>query len=301
MSDEPHLTWDLVEDVRLLLEFHFMRNALLAGTIVAVLASLVGWFMVLRRQSFAGHTLAVVGFPGAAGAVWLGASATTGYFAFCVLGALIIAAIPRDSQGNARSDESAIIGTLQAFALACGFLFANLSEGFLGGVNGLLFGSFLGINDAQVWTLLAVAAAAVALLAVIGRPLLFASIDAEVAASRSVPVRLLGAAFLLLLGATAAEVSQITGSLLVFTLLVMPAAAAQRLTARPGLSVLLSVVIAVVVTWLGLGAAYFSVYPIGFYVSTFAFAAFLLATAWQAYRRRAGQGAPRLALTGAAR
>jgi zinc/manganese transport system permease protein len=289
MNAEPQVSWNLVEDVRQLLEFHFMRNALLAGTVVAVLAAVIGWFMVLRRQAFAGHTLAVVGFPGASGAVWLGISATAGYYGFCIAAALIIAALPRDASGAARSEESAVIGVVQAFALSCGFLFVSLYKGFLGGVNALLFGSFLGITDAQVITLVAVAAAALLILAMIGRPLLFASVDAQVAAARGVPVRLLSTVFLVLLGVTAAAVSQITGSLLVFALLVMPAATAQRLTTRPGWSVFGSVVIALVVTWLGLGVAYFTIYPIGFYVSTFAFAAFVLATGWRVLASRRGQ------------
>jgi zinc/manganese transport system permease protein len=289
MSQDPRLSWNLAEDVRQLLEFHFMRNALLAGTVVAVLAAVIGWFMVLRRQAFAGHTLAVVGFPGAAGAVWLGASATAGYYGFCIAAALLIAALPRDASGAARSEESAVIGVVQAFALACGFLFVSLYAGFLGGVNALLFGSFLGITDTQVIVLVVVAVATLLVFALIGRPLLFASIDAQVAAARGVPVQLLSALFLVLLGVTAAAVSQITGSLLVFALLVMPAATAQRLTIRPGRSVALSVVIALVVTWLGLGVAYFSVYPIGFYVSSFAFAGFVFATGWRARALRRGQ------------
>ena len=289
MSQDPRLSWNVFEDLRQLLEFHFMRNALLAGTVVAILAAVIGWFMVLRRQAFAGHTLAVVGFPGAAGAVWLGISATTGYYGFCIAAALIIAALPRDGSGAARSEESAVIGVVQAFALACGFLFVSLYKGFLGGVNALLFGSFLGITDAQVVVLVVVTAATLLVFALIGRPLLFASVDAQVAAARGVPVRLLSTVFLVLLGVTAAVVSQITGSLLVFALLVMPAASAQRLTARPGWSVFASVAIALVVTWLGLGVAYFSIYPIGFYVSSFAFAGFVFATGWRAIAIRRGQ------------
>jgi zinc/manganese transport system permease protein len=285
MNKAAHLSWNLGADIRQLFEFHFMRNALLAGTIVAVLAAAVGWFMVLRRQSFAGHTLSVVGFPGAAGAIWLGISASAGYYCFCIVAALLIAVLPREAMGGARRDESALIGVLQALALACGFLFVSLYKGFLGGVDALLFGNFLGITDSQVVTLLVLAVGALAVLAVIARPLLFASVDTDAAAARGVPIRLLSTLFLLLLAITAAEVSQITGALLVFALLVMPAAAAQRLTASPRRSFLLTIVIALLVTWLGLGVAYFSIYPIGFYVTTFGFAAYLLAIAWQHGRR----------------
>ncbi|HXX88924.1 MAG TPA: metal ABC transporter permease [Acidimicrobiales bacterium] len=274
------LTWDLGQDVRELLSQHFMVNAFRAGTIVAVLAGAIGWFMVLRRQTFAGHTLAVISFPGAAGAILAGVSASFGYFGAAIAGALVIAAVPRSTSGQARSQESAVIGTVQAFALACGALFVSLYGGFLNSLVGLLFGTFLGISDTQVTTLLVVATAALVVLGAIARPLFFATVDPDVARARGVPVRLVSTVFLVLLGGAAAEVSQVTGALLVFALLVMPAAAAQRLTARPGLGVGLTVVFGIVTVWSGLGMAYFSVYPVGFFVTTVGFAIYVLAWAW---------------------
>jgi zinc/manganese transport system permease protein len=266
-------SWDLASDVRQLLEFHFMVNAFRAGTIVAVVAALIGWFVVLRQQSFVGHTLAIVSFPGAAGAVLIGISAAWGYFGFCVAAALLIAAAPRARRGY--SEESAVIGTVQAFALACGFLFVSLYQGLLEGTNSLLFGSFLGITDGQVRTLLWVGLATIVVLAVIARPLLFASIDPDVAAARGVPVRALSVVFLVVLALAVAEASQITGALLVFALLVVPAATAQAISARPVVSAALSVGFAVLTTWLGLAIAYFTDYPIGFTVTTVAFAGYL--------------------------
>lgn len=275
-TSAPAWSWNLVADLQEMWAYPFMVNAFRAGAIVAVLAACVGWFMVLRRQSFAGHTLSVVGFPGASGATLIGVGASYGYFAFCVGAALVIAAVPRTGRQSG-GEEAALTGTVQAFLLACGFLFVALYKGFLNGVNALLFGSFLGITSTQVTVLLAVAVAALGLLAVLGRPLLFASADPDVAAARGVPVRLLSTLFLVLLGAATAEASEITGSLLVFALLVMPAATAQVLTARPAFSLALAVLIAVAVTWLGLVTAYYSPYPIGFYVSTFAFGGYVLA------------------------
>jgi zinc/manganese transport system permease protein len=281
----PPLTWDLLADVRELFAFPFMVNAVQAGTIVAVLAGLVGWFMALRRQSFTGHTVAVVGFPGAAGAVLVGVSATYGYFAFAIAAALMIALVP-NAGGRGYSEESAVTGTIQAAALATGFLFVDLYGGFMGGANALLFGSFLGITTGQVQILLVVAAVTVLLLTLIGRPLLFASVDPAVAKARGVPVRALSVTFLVLLAAAAAGVAQITGSLLVFALLVVPAATAQSLTARPAVSMALTVVIALAITWSALFLAYYQPYPIGFFVTTFAFAAYLTATAWRHTRAR---------------
>jgi zinc/manganese transport system permease protein len=255
--------------------FPFMVNAFRAGTIVAILGAVVGWYMVLRKQTFAGHTLSVAAFPGAAAATLLGISASIGYFAFCIAAALVIAIASRPSRGRGFSAESAVVGTVQAFVLASGYLFATLYNGLLSGLNNQLFGFTFGITDAQVVTLGAVAVAVLAVLAVIGRRLFFASIDTDVADARGVGVRLLGVLFLLVLGAAAAEASQITGALLVFALLVMPAAVAQRVTARPVAGIGLAVLIGVVATWCGLTMAYYTSYPSGFCITTFAFVAFI--------------------------
>ena len=268
--------------------FHFMVNAFRAGTIVAVVAGAIGWFMVVRREAFAGHTLALVGFPGAAGAVWLGISATWGFFGFCVASALLIAGL-RPRRGGYDSAESAGIGTVQAFALASGFLFISLYRGFLNGINALLFGSFLGITSEQVVVLLVVGVFALGVLVAVGRPLLFASVDPDVAAARGVRVSRLSVLFLVLLGLTVAEVSQITGTLLVFALLVMPAATAQLLTARPALSMAITITFGVLVTWLGLAVAYFTPYPIGFFVTAFAFAGYVAAAAVRRASRARGR------------
>jgi zinc/manganese transport system permease protein len=267
-------SWNPIIDLQQMWSFPFMVNAFRAGTIVAVLAGAMGHFMVLRRQSFAGHTLSLIGFPGAAGAVLIGVAASYGYFAFCLAGAVVIAALPRTGRGG-YSEESAVTGTVQALALACGFLFVALYKGFLNSINALLFGSFLGITGEQVAVLGVVAALSLVVLGVIGRPLAFASIDPDVAAARNVPVRALSMTFLVLLGVATAEVSQITGTLLVFALLVMPAATAQALTARPFTALVLTIMIGMVVTWLGLSVAYYTPYPVGFYVTSFAFAGYV--------------------------
>ena len=278
------LSWNLRDDVHQLFVFHFMVNALAAGTAVAVMAGAVGWFMVLRRQTFAGHTLAVTAFPGAAAASLAGAPVAVGYFGACALVALVLGAVSADRTGSI-SAESAATGSVQALALALGFLFVQLYHGLLNGVGALLFGTFLGIGDGEVRTLAAVAAATLVLLALAARPLLFASVDAEVAQAAGVPVRALSFGFLLLLGLSVAATSQITGALLVFALLVAPAATAQLLTGRPLAGLLLSIAIGLVVTWLGLALAYFSIYPVGFYVTSLAFAVYVAARIWRAAAR----------------
>jgi zinc/manganese transport system permease protein len=268
-----------------LFQFHFMTNALEAGTLVAVTASAIGWFMVVRRQTFAGHTLSLIAFPGAAAAALAGAPVFVGYFAACAGGALALSAVSGGGGSGAGgghpstrslSHESAAIGSVQAFGLSLGFLFVSLYHGLLNGLNSLLFGTFLGITDTQVLVLLAIAIVALATLAAIARPLFFASVDADVARASGVPVAALSTGFLLLLGLAVAATSQITGALLVFALLVTPAATARLITSRPALSLALSVAIGLAVTWVGLAIAYFSIYPVGFYVTSLSFGLYVL-------------------------
>lgn len=258
-----------------LFEFPFMLHALEAGTAVAVLAAVVGWYMVLRRQSFAGHTLSVMAFPGASGAVLAGLPMSLGYYIACGAAALAIGAGP-GGRTRSRRGENALTGTVQASGLALGFLFLSLDHQVLGGPETLLFGSFLGITQGQALTVVTLALGSLAVLAVVGRPLLFASVDRQVAQARGIPTRALDVGFLLILGITVAATSQITGALLVFALLVAPAATAQQLTLRPLPALLISVAVSVAVVWLGLGFAYYTVYPIGFYITSFAFGTYVL-------------------------
>jgi zinc/manganese transport system permease protein len=274
--NNPTLTWNLVKDVHELLVYQFMVNALQAGTIVAVMAGVVGWFVVLRRQSFAAHTTAMMSFPGASGAALAGLPTALGYYLACGVAALAIGRSAGASRRE-RSGESAAVGVVQVAGLALGFLFLSLYSGVLEQLETLLFGTFLGIDSNQVLTLAVVAVLVLAALLAIGRPLLLSSLDPEAARARGLPVGLFDVGFLLILGLTVAATSQITGALLVFALLVAPPAAAQALTPRPGLSLALSVVFALLVMWLGLGISYFSIYPLGFFVTTFGFALYVAA------------------------
>jgi len=263
---------DLAEQ---LLRYAFMRNAFAAGTAVAVLAGVIGWFVVLRGETFAGHTLSSVGFPGAAGAVLFGLPQLLGLAVLCTASALGIASLGRVAEGD-RYGAPAAIGTIQAFALALGFLFASLYRGLLNGVNGILFGTLLGITQAQVVLLAALAVLSICAMAVISRPLLYVSIDPDAAASAGIPVKALSVAFLVLLALSVAATTLITGALLTFALLVMPAAAAQQLVTRPPVAVLLSVALGVAIVWLSLATAYLTDYPIGFFVTSFGFVVYLL-------------------------
>jgi zinc/manganese transport system permease protein len=201
----------------------------------------------------------------------------------------VIAALPQHTGRTAPAEQSAVIGTVQAFALALGYLFVSLYKGFLSGMTNLLFGTIVGVTNTQVLVLLLSAAACLAVLIAIGRPLLFASIDPDLARARGVPVRAVGALFLVLLGVAAAGTSQVTGSLLVFALLVAPAATAHKLTTRPSVGIALSIAFGLLATWVGETLAFFTVYPIGFWVTTVSFTGYLAACLTRIVADRSGR------------
>ncbi|HAC44486.1 MAG TPA: metal ABC transporter permease [Chloroflexi bacterium] len=266
----------MIDALSQLFAYQFMQNAFLAGTTAAVLGGIVGYFVVLRGEAFAGHTLAIVGFPGAAGAILFGLPQLLGLAVLCTASGLGIGVLGRGAVRD-RHAESAAIGTIQAFMLGLGFLFVTLYKGLLEGVYSILFGTFLGVTRAQVLLLLAIAVVALAALALIGRPLLYLSVDEPAAAAAGVPVRMLSIGFLVVLGLAIASTALITGALLVFALLVMPAAAANQLVARPGLAMLVSVGLGLVIVWSGLTISYFTDLPIGFLVTGVGFVIYAVA------------------------
>jgi zinc/manganese transport system permease protein len=273
MIDQP--SWDLLGDLRLLLQFHFMQNALVVGTLVAILAGAAGYFVVLRGQSFAAHMLSQVGFPGAAAGVLVHVSPVFGLMAFCIAGALGIGALGRRVDAGNRA-ESAAIGSILAFSLGLGLLFFRLFAGSAQGIYGFLFGTILGISDRDVVVTAATAVIGLLALAVIARPLVFASVDPDVAEARGVNVAGLSLVFLLIVALAVAVTVQIVGTLLIFALLVAPSASALQLTARPGRALAVSIGLSLGFTWLGLAVAYFTVYPVGFFITSLAFGTYVV-------------------------
>ncbi|MDF5713225.1 MAG: metal ABC transporter permease [Rhizonema sp. NSF051] len=260
-----------------------MQNAFTAGMLIALIAGSVGYFMVLRFQSFAGHTLAHVGFAGASGALLFGGSAIVGLLVSCIGAALGIGLL-----GGRRVQTSwahgIAIGTIQTFSMGLGILFLQLSHSYTENVYAILFGSVLGISDIDVHLILLTTMVTLAGLMAIARPLLFASIDPDVADARGVPVRFLDYAFLILLAFAVAQSVQVVGVLLIFGLLVTPAAIAQQLTSRPGIAVGLSIFLALFFTWAGLAIAYFTPYPVGFFITGLAFGTYILVRLFQVGR-----------------
>lgn len=282
-------TWNLLGDAQMLLQYHFMQNAFLAGTMVAVVAGVIGYYMVLRSQSFAGHALAHIGFAGATGALLVGLSPLAGLLGVGIAGAVGMGALEQ-RRGAAVGGDGVAIAAVFTFGLGLGLLFLQLYAGQAETAYSILFGAILGINDGDVVTIATTAVVTLVALTAIARPLLFASIDPDVARARGLPVRALSMGFLVLLAFAVAQAVQVVGTLLIFALLVTPAATAQHLSSRPAVAVLLSVLLGLLFTWAGLAIAYFAPYSVvGFYVTSFAFGTYVLVRAVQTGRQHLGR------------
>lgn len=267
-----------------LFAYPFMVNAFVAGAIVAVMAATTGWFMVLRRETFAGHTLTVMSFPGAATAAIAGAPLALGALGASAAAAATIAVAGRGRTPRGR--DSALVGAVQVGGFGLGLLLLSRHNGLLAGLHGMLFGSFLTISREDVGLLALAGCGTLLFLLVAGRPLLHVSIDPTLARARGVRVSAIEAGYLVALALSVSAAAQITGVLLVFALLVAPAAAAQVMSANPAISLALSTALAVATVWGGLTLSYYTDHPAGFFITTIAFAVYLGALATRRARGR---------------
>jgi zinc/manganese transport system permease protein len=264
----------------------FMQHALIGGSLVAVAAGLLGYFVITRQNAFAAHALAHIGFPGATGAILVGVPVTVGLTVFCVGGGLLIGLF-----GRRVADREMATGTILALATALGVLFASLASANAHTTTSVLFGNLLAISRSQLVVFAGFTAAVVLALAVIARPLMFASVDPEVAAARGVPVRTLGVAFVVLLALTITMAVQVVGTLLLFALVVTPAATALRLTARPARVAATAVALALGSVWGGLVLASMVDLPPSFFIVSLAVLAWLVVLGITGGRRGRGAAA----------
>jgi zinc/manganese transport system permease protein len=258
----PPFTFNLFQDIHDILSYDFMRQALLVGTILSVVAGLIGYFVVLRHQAFAGEALSDVAFTGAlAGAAFAINPLAT------LLGGTVIVALVMGLFGERLRGRDIAIGTVLAWTLGLGALFLSLfttyASGSGTGFSGVaaLFGNLFGVTAAQTRVIALAAVAEIGLLAVIARPLLFASLDPDVAKARGAPVRALGLVFMALLAVAVSLATLAVGALLVFALLLLPAATAQQLVARPYVGLGLAALLAVLITWIGVAISFYTGYP----------------------------------------
>ncbi|MBI3212867.1 MAG: metal ABC transporter permease [Mycobacterium sp.] len=241
----------------------FMRNALLGGTLVALAAGLIGYFIVVRNSAFAAHALAHIGFPGATGAVLLGLPVTVGLATFCIGGALVIGALGK------RADEREVAtGTVLAAATGLGLFFSSMATRSSSTVTNVLFGNLLAVTHEQLVTFAVAVAVLAAVIAFVYRPLLFASVNPAVAEARGVPVRVLSVIFMALLGLAVTMAVQAVGTLLLFALVVTPAATAIMLTPRPGSAMATSTALSVFAVWAGLAVSAMFNLPPSFVIVT---------------------------------
>ena len=253
-----------------LLQYAFIQNAFLTGTIVATVAAVVGYFLVVRGLTFAGHALSHIGFAGAAGAVLLGLDPVFGLLIFTISAGIGIGIL-----GKELSERDIAIGIIMTLALGLGILFLSLYHGYAEQAYSILFGTILGISRLDVLVTALFGLLILGTLLGVYRPLLFSSFDPELAQARGIPVRLLGIIFLVLVAMTVSVSAQVVGVLLIFTLLVGPAATASRLVHRPVWTIALAIGLGLLYTWLGIFIASYTNLPVSFCIATLSFGVYL--------------------------
>ncbi|MBO0730005.1 MAG: metal ABC transporter permease [Acidimicrobiaceae bacterium] len=252
----------------------FMTNAWIVATVVAVIAGVVGFFVVLRSAAFPAHAIPNGAFAGAAGAALLGVNALVGLGVFSVGAALGIGWLGR------RGRRDVVTALALVMMLALGAAFLSHTTAYAPELFSLLFGEVLGVSGSQVWPVVGLGAACLGAIAVMYRPLLLSSAVPEVADARGVRSERMEMAFLLVLALATAMTVPVVGALLIFSLMVGPPAAARSFTARPHLAMLLSVAFALVTVWAAIASSYLTNWPIGFFVGAFSVAVYVLGRTW---------------------
>ena len=245
-----------------ILDYDFMVTAFAASGVVALVAGIVGVFLVARGQTFAGHALSHVGFAGATAAGLIGISPLFG-----MIGMTLAAGIAMGLLGERLSGRDVAIGIVLALSLGFGLLFLHYYTSFATQATALLFGNVLAVSGDTLRTLVAIAVVTLGGLAVISRPLLFATLQPELAEAKGVSLRLTGVIFMAIVALTVSASVQIVGILLVFTLMVGPAATAERLTARLGSAVVVAAGLAIAEAWAGIAIAYYTDWPTSFCIT----------------------------------
>lgn len=262
---------NLWSDLQDMWQYDFMRHAFAAGTVVALVGGLVGYFVVLRRLSFAAHALSHIGFAGAAGAVLLGFNPILGLLAFTTGGGISMAAL-----GRRAVSRDVQIGTVLAFMLGLGVLFISLYKGYATEAYSLLFGEILGISATDVLVTVLAGVGVLLVMALIYRRLLFSSLDEDVAEAKGISIIGMNVIFMVLLALATSIAVQVVGVLLIFALMVTPAAIAERLSKRPIHGLVIAVIVALFTTWSGLFISFYVPYPVSFFITSSAFGLYLL-------------------------
>lgn len=239
----------------------FMAHAWESGTIVAVLSAFTGFFIVLRKSSFAAHALPEAGFAGGAGAVLLCVNPVYGLAAFAMVGALLVGCLEKRGRGDT------VTALMLTAALGTGALFLTFADKYASGAYALLFGQIVGVSSSQVLAVAAIAIVCIVCLMLMYRPLLLSSVSEEIARAKGLPARALNIAFLVIVGLAASAIVPIVGALLCFSLLVCPTAAAMLFSLNPRGALLLSLIFSLLDIWFSIALGYYTGLPVGFFVS----------------------------------
>jgi zinc/manganese transport system permease protein len=261
----------IIQTVNDLFAYDFMRNAFYAGTLAAIVSAIMGYFIVLRAQAFASHALSHIGFAGAAGAGLIGLSAPEGQ-----LGLTLIAAICMGSMGERAAKSDVAIGITLAFSLGLGILFLYFYSNYAGRAMSILFGDLLSVSPALLRTMFIYSILSIAGLLFLSKPLLFATLEPELAEAKGISLHLISILFLILVSIAITEASQVVGILLVFALLIGPAASAICCTRTFWKGLIVSILLGLMIVWSGLFLTYFTNWPASFWISTFSFLSYLL-------------------------
>jgi zinc/manganese transport system permease protein len=261
----------MIEQIHYYLSYDFVRNALIAGSLAGILGAVVGYFVVIRKVSFAAHSLAHIGFTGATGAVLFALSPLEGMLIISVLAGLMMGAT-----GNRLQRSDMAIGMTLSLCLGVGTLFLTLYKGFAGQATAILFGNIFGVSDHQIVQTLVLSAISMGVLLLMSRKLLFASVQPDLAEARGVSLSALSIVFMTILAISVTLASQVVGILLVFTLIIGPAGIAIRLCRNFWAGVVSSVVIGLFAVWIGILLACITSWPPTFWITTIIFCLYLI-------------------------
>lgn len=254
-----------------LFEYDFIRHAFVAGTFAAILAGAVGYFVIIRNLSFAAHALGHIGFAGASGALLVALSPITGQFILTVIAALGIGAL-----GERISKSDMVIGIILSFSLGLGTLFLHFYNGYAGQASIILFGNLLGVSDHDLKIMFWLMILSLLAMTVITKRLLFASLEPELAEAKGISLVWLSIIFMIIMAVAVTLTSQVVGVILVFTLLIGPAAIAVQWTRHFWTGIILSVLLAILIVWAGISLSYFTDWPISFWISALVFVIYIL-------------------------
>lgn len=254
-------------------DYEFMQYAFIAGTIAAILAGLVGYFIVIRNLSFAAHALGHIGFAGASGALLVGLSPITGQFILSLLAALGIGVL-----GDRISKNDMVIGIILSFCLGLGTLFLHFYGGYAGQAMIILFGNLLGVSLHDLHIMAWLMVLSLLAISIISRRLLFSSLEPELAEAKGVSQLWTSILFVLIMATAITLASQVVGVILVFILAIGPAGIAIKWTQNFWTGIIFSTLLAVLIVWMGITLSYFTDWPISFWISALVFGIYIVSS-----------------------